>query len=115
MSNANLPAWAKPIAKGRVEIDPNGFYPAFFKELGVVKKDINQYWLTVGMQCAKWDVQRAIAGTDDAPQLGGALVLLAKDCPAWKMDKFPKGKGADAAKKGGGAKQHYLSIRPGLF
>lgn len=119
MTNATLPKWATLVKKGRVEIDPDGYFPAFLNELGINKADVDQYALTVCTQCAKWDVLRSLAGTDDAAQAGGATVILIKDKPNWAHSQFkPKGKSGktvDDATKGGEAKAHYLRIRPSIF
>lgn len=119
MTNATLPTWATLVKKGRVEIDPDGYFPAFLSELGINKDDADQHALTVCTQCAKWDVLRSLAGTNDAAQNGGATVILIKNRPVWALSQFKakgaSGKTVEDATKGGAAKAHYLRIRPSIF
>ena len=110
-----LPEWATEISKGRIEVDPDLFHPAFLKELGVEKDKIDQYWLEVSQQCMKLDLQRIVTGTELAPKPGGALIILIKNRPDWALKNHPKGKGPDAATQGKEARQHYRRIRGGLF
>lgn len=120
MRELSLPKWAKAIGPGKVEIDVSVCYPALLEELGVAEGQIDQYWLEVAFQCAKTDVQLAIAGTDMAPPAGGALVIFVTDPEKsekgskWAQKNHPKGRGAEAAARGKEARSHYARIRPGL-
>jgi len=114
--NVNLPEYARMLKNGRIEIDADKFYPLLLKELGIT--DIDQYWLEVAYQCMKLDMQSAIKGTEIEIN-GGAVVLLVKDATKlsndgiskWAQERFPKGKGIDAATKGKEARAHYKRIR----
>ena len=56
-----LPEWltpADPRKGGRTFIaDPDIFYPAFLKELGVGEDAVDQYWLEVCYGCMKRDAR----------------------------------------------------------
>ncbi|SEN43472.1 hypothetical protein [Nitrosomonas marina] len=115
MKTAQLPAWAKALAPGKIEIQASVFYPEWLALLGVAEKDINQYWLECAFQCAKMDIQFAVAGTELMPSPGGALVILVKDddkvTGRWAQKNYPEGKGVDAATRGKEAREHYRRIR----
>lgn len=115
-----LPSWAKALGKGKVEIDVSEMYPEMLLELDF--DDVDQYTLNVALQCAKLDVQRAVAGTAISPITGGALTILIIDPEkdpesgsAWAFKNHPEGKGADAASKGHEARSHYRRIRGSSF
>jgi hypothetical protein len=126
MKKANLPAWATAIAPGKIEIDAEQFYPELIDELwsddhwpaegqpmaDIQRKKLDQYWLEVAHQCAKLDVQFAVAGTELMPKTGGALVILVKPGKTdYAQKKYPAGRGVEAAAKGLEARAHYKRIR----
>jgi len=115
MRTAQLPAWANAIAPGKIEIEADGFYPEWLGLLGVADDDIDQYALECAFQCAKMDIQFAVAGTELMPQEGGALVIIvndgSKEAGKWRQKFYPEGKGAKAASKGREAREHYKRIR----
>lgn len=115
MRQAQLPAWAKAIAPGKIEIEAAKFYPEWLGLLGVKEDQINQYWLECAFQCAKMDIQFAVAGTELMPPEGGALVILVKDddkaSGKWAQKKYPEGDGIKAAAQGKQAREHYKRIR----
>jgi hypothetical protein len=110
-----LPDWLTRTDKGVFEIDPDIAYPAILEELGVAKKDIDQYWIEVAYQCAKLEVQRIITGTeaDPRPQQPLLLTIISdggrKD--RWAHASHPEGRGVDAASKGREAIAHYRNWR----
>lgn len=117
-----LPEWAtkhpNEARKHDVVIDLDQAIPAYLAELGVAVEDADQYWITVAMECAKFDVRAAVAGTELAPPEGGGLFIHFKNCPKWKLSNFPEGFGEQAAKKGDPknsdikrARDHYKRIR----
>lgn len=118
---AHLPPWAKALKNGRIEIDPDGFYPALLAELGADPDSPTQYWLEVAYQCAKLDVQAAVAGSDLAAPAGGALVILMLNRPKWKIADAPDPDaksgtpGIVKATKGKEARAHYRRIRPSVI
>jgi len=109
-----LPKWAKVIAPGKIEIDADGFYPELLEELDA-PEELDQYWLETAFQCAKMDIQLAVAGTEAKPKPGGALVIIVKDnskeSGKWALKNHPKGKGVEAATKGREAREHFKRIR----
>lgn len=115
MKTAQLPAWAKALAPGKIEIQASEFYPEWLTLLGVELDAITQYDLECAFQCAKMDIQFAVAGTELMPPEGGALVILVKDDDKldgkWKQKNYPEGKGVLAASKGKEAREHYKRIR----
>jgi len=115
MRTAQLPAWANPIAPGKIEIEADGFYPEWLELLGVAYDDIDQYALECAFQCAKMDIQFAIAGTELMPPAGSALVIIitdgSKETGKWKQKNYQEGRGAKAASKGHEARAHYKRIR----
>lgn len=115
---ATLPAWAKAISPGIIEIQADQFYPALLEELGVEEADIDQYWLETAYQCAKLDVQFAVAGTEHQAAPGGALRIIVKDTSKaengtsrWAQIQYPEGKGAKAAAQDKEARAHYKRLR----
>lgn len=115
MKTAQLPAWAKALAPGKIEIQASAFYPEWLALLGANMDSLTQYDLECAFQCAKMDVQFAVAGTELMPQSGGALVILIKDDDKadgkWRQSNYPEGKGVEAATKGREAREHYKRIR----
>jgi hypothetical protein len=116
MRTAQLPAWATALAPGKIEIQASQFYPEWLTLLGLASlENLTQYDLECAYQCAKMDIQFAIAGTDLMPPEGGALVILVKDdekeSGKWAQKNYPPGKGAEAAYKGKEARAHYKRIR----
>ena len=96
-----LPEWASVgLAEGedrlRIDIDPAKAYPAWLKELGIAKKDWDQYWLEVAYQCSKMDVQAAIV-----PVIGhfGFSIKIIR-CEDLALAKFPEGRGIEVATQG---------------
>lgn len=105
-----LPKWAKqvrgtPIPK--IEVDPDVCYPAFFKELGVEPKDIDQYWLEVAYQCMKMELQRILGFF--AFEIRVRAHRGRKD--RWALNNHPPGKGANLATLGREAREHYKRLR----
>ncbi len=115
MRKAQLPAWATAIAPGKIEIQASQFYPEWLGLLGVTEDQITQYDLECAFQCAKMDIQFAVAGTDLMPKEGGALCIFVKDndkeTDKWAQKKYPPGKGIQAAAQGHEARKHYKRIR----
>lgn len=111
----DLPPWARALPCGqkfciRIEADPDGYIPEWFKLLEVGKPD--QYWLEVAYQCAKLDLQSCLAGTDYDPRIAGKPAEFHfLDRPEWALTRHPKGRGKDAASKGKEARAHYRRIR----
>lgn len=107
---AKLPKWAKqvrdkPIPK--IEVDPDICYPAFFEELGVDPKDVDQYWIEVAYQCMKMELQRIIGF------FGFEIRVRAHDGrkKRWALANHPVGKGADLATIGREARGHFKRLR----
>lgn len=127
MRKLELPSWAKVIGQGKVEADADSFYKEWLALLGVPLDSITQYDLECALQCAKLDIQFAVAGTDFVPS-GGALCIYIKDTTKepvgnakdsgqveyvsrWAQCRYPKGRGAAAASKGGEARALFKKIR----
>jgi len=131
---ANLPDWAKAVGPGVIDIFADAFYPDMLAELwddenwpeddgsdeaklcaGLQREEFNQYWLEVAFQCAKLDIQHAVAGTDLAPKKGGALRIIVVDGSKvdgkWAQKDKPKGRGIEQARKGKESRAHYKRIR----
>ena len=114
-----LPSWAKVKADGNdkvaliIEADTAGYVAEWFELLGVQKPD--QYWLEVAFQCAKLDLQSALAGTSYDPRTNARPVEFhftrADQCA---LRRFPVGRGVEAASKGKEARGHYKRIRGSL-
>lgn len=115
MRTAQLPAWATALAPGKIEIQASQFYPEWLGLLGVALDNITQYDLECAFQCAKMDIQMAVAGTELMPPEGGALCIFVKDddkeSGKWAQKNYPPGKGIEAASKGKEAREHYKRIR----
>jgi len=80
MKKLILPDWADCTGKGRVEIDADAMYPQVLSAIGA--PDIpNDLWLEAAHQVAKLEVQRALGGTDMAPEPGSALVIVIRCKP----------------------------------
>lgn len=79
MRALNLPEWASLIAKGKVDLDADGFYKDWLERLNVAKEDLNVYWLECAKICARLEVQLALAGTESVAKEGGALVMIIND------------------------------------
>lgn len=104
----NLPEWAEkhPTQGNAVLADPDKFYPALLKELGVEKPD--KYWIEVAYQCMKLDLQTAMR------KFGFTIHVRADDGrkDRWSLANFT-GTQADVARatKGKEARGHYQRIR----
>lgn len=103
MREVQLPSWAKITGPGKIEADADSFYKEWLGLMGLEGKEITQYDLECAYQCAKLDLQLAVAGTDFVPQ-GGALAIRVKDTTKtlvkenvylsrWAQCQYPKGKG----------------------
>jgi len=94
MKKLILPDWANCTGKGRIEIDADAMYPDMLPAIGApeIPSDL---WLEAAYQCAKMEVQRAIGGTETAPEPGGALVITINSKPdkLWRQ----KGDGSKGA------------------
>lgn len=126
MRKLELPEWAEVVGQGKIEMNADGFYTEWLALLGIPMGNITQYDLEMAFQCAKLDIQFAVAGTEFVPQ-GGALVLLVKDTSKaarkhrvtgkevfsslWAQDIYPEGRGILAASKGGEARAAFRRIR----
>ena len=53
MRALNLPEWASLIAKGKVDLDADGFYKDWLERLNIAKEDLNVYWLECAKICAR--------------------------------------------------------------
>jgi hypothetical protein len=142
MKNANLPEWAQANDKGEILIDAQQFYPAMLDELwsddhwpekfgprvaqntakfttdertvpDIQRGELDQYWLEVAFQCAKLDVQFAVAGTSLQAKAGGALwiIVVDSDKKKYRRANHPQGRGSDVAAQGLEARMHYQRIR----
>lgn len=81
----SLPNWAAWGEDGFVEVDPDVVYPIYLEALKVKKPD--RYWLEVARRCFTEDLRRVH---------GPGLKLRILRRPDWRLDKFPKGAGAEA-------------------
>lgn len=136
---ASLPSWAKAVGPGVIDTFADGFYPEILAELwsdefwpephddafpatddqklcdGLQRTEVDQYWLEVAYQIHKIDVQKAVFGTDLAPQRGGALRIIVNDGSkadgTWAQAGKPEGRGVKAARSGKEARRHYERIR----
>jgi len=111
-----LPPWAKRAknqsdwASITIEADTDAYVAEWFGLLGVTKPD--QYWLEVAYQCAKLDLQTAIAGTEYDPRIGGKPAEFKFNrSDKWALKLHPTGKGIKAATQGREARGHYVRIR----
>jgi hypothetical protein len=118
-SDVNLPPWAKVSPSGskgvsiKIDIDTDGAMREWMHLLGVERVD--QYWLEVAFQCAKLDVQSALAGTKYDPRINGAPPMFSFNrADKWALRRHPVGRGIEAATKGKEARQHYQRIRGAL-
>ena len=111
----NLPAWAQLLAPSRVEVDASAFYPEILNELGIHESQITQYWLEVAKSIMKYDVRVAVAGTDAAVPVNGALTILVNDdtkqggVSKYAQAAYPEGGGAFAGAKD--AAGYYKKLR----
>lgn len=110
-----LPSWAQ-IVEGpdkysvAIEVDTDGYIEDWFTILEVSHPD--QYWLEVAYQCAKLDLQMAIAGSKYDPRTSGKPANFHfKRSEKWTQKKYPAGKGPNAATQGREAREHYRRIR----
>lgn len=131
--NINLPQWLKrdklklpPWAKiGEsagtkrgdiaicIDVDTDGYIKEWLGLLSNPKVD--QYWLEVCYQCAKMDVQAALAGTEYDPRIcNKSHEIRMKSNRAWALKAHPVGRGAHAATQGKEARAHYKRIRGSL-
>lgn len=107
-----MPKWMTRRDNGVIVIDPDGAYPEILAALKVEKKDWDQYWIEVAYQCAKLEVMRIIHGTEFDPRPAKSLVIhIESRKDTWALAKFKSGRGAVAASKGGGAREHYKKWR----
>lgn len=106
----NLPAWAQIRKDGVIEVDTDAAYGEWFQLLGNPKLD--QYWLEVAYQCAKMDLQAAIAGTPMDPSIAKQPALFKfRRSVSLAQSKHKRGKGPELATKGLEARAHYRRIR----
>lgn len=116
-SSLQLPTWAK-LAKNQsskasvvIEVDMDG---AMEEWLGLLdaKDKVDQYWLECAYQCAKLDLQSAIAATDHDPRVAGKHAQFNfSRSEKWILANFSPGLGVDRASRGGDARGHYIGIR----
>lgn len=114
-----LPAWAQVVESQRsesgkvsvtIQADTDAFMREWLALLGVSEPD--QYWLEVAYQCAKFDLQAAIVGTELDPRVSGkSAEFIFTRAPQWAQKSFPAGKGAHAATQGREAREHYKRVR----
>ncbi len=76
-----LPEWMTPVAgkPGTFLIDPDVFYPAFFKELEVGEDAIDQYQLEIAYGCMKLDANRSARAAGLLKGLKGMTLLVRGD------------------------------------
>ncbi len=76
-----LPEWmiAVPGKPGHFHIDPDVFYPAFFKELGVGDDEVNQFHLEVAYGCMKLDANRCARAAGALKGVKGLTLLVRGD------------------------------------
>lgn len=110
-----LPAWAKADTSGAsiiIRADTDGAMREWFALLGNPVKD--QYWLEVAYQCAKLDLQAAIAGTKFDPRAGKVAEFRFSRADNWAQHLNPVGRGSALASKGKEARAHYIRVRGAL-
>lgn len=132
-NDVRLPPWAKQgeiIRKGvsmTILVDTDAALTEWQKLLGVADEEVDQYWVQVFNQCAKLDVQAAVANSDYDPRLRAApyeIRFLRAD--RWKIVSFPDNHkkvvkdsdgntkimtGVEVADQGKEARNHYKRIR----
>ncbi len=96
-----LPKWIVPLKDKFNEfvVDPDIFYPAIFKELGVT--ETNGYWLEIAQGIMKLDFDMYV-GLTGAPGRGRIIRYIRADNgrkQRWNMTLHPPGQ-ADWAKMG---------------
>jgi len=117
------PAWATLVSKGKFKVDPAMYVPEYLEELkglefsedllkgvmfgGKVRDD--QCWLTVVTKFMIWDLERSVAGTKEAPESGGALVISVANKPEGSMKNYAEGSGEAVGISI--ARKLYLSVR----
>ena len=117
-----LPTWAKKVKDDpipKIEVDPDKCYPAFFKELGVIKADIDQYWIEVAYQCMKMELQRIMGRFNFEIRVRahggrkGRWALANNPDPYLKIDEDGKiiDSGPLRATEGRQAREHYKRLR----
>lgn len=117
MKQLVLPSWAALVSQGLIAVDAGQMYPEILQEMGIV--DINQEALVIAQEVAKKDIAIAVAGTDAAPNAGGALVITinddeqTEDGSKWAFHKWPIGDGMPASevRKHGKIRDYYQRIR----
>jgi hypothetical protein len=112
----SLPKWAKmaeshsPKVSCLIKADMDGAMKEWLDLLEV--KEPDQYWLEAAYQCAKLDLQAALAGSPMDPRISGKpCEFHFSRAPQWALANFPKGKGPRAATQGKEARSHYVRIR----
>ena len=113
-----FPSWMTVREDGTIQLDPDGFYPAYLKELEIADESIDQYWLEVVYQMVKLDVQALIVGTEYDQNSKGILTqinILSDDGrkSRWVQVNFPFGLGVAQASTGQDARKLYISRRRG--
>jgi len=131
-----LPDWLRSDPKhGCFLVDPDIIYVRWAKDLGLVRADLDQYWLEVLFQCSKMDAQHELREAGLDPRVNGdglRLRFLSEDGrkERWTQRtaplESPAGqarrmeligahrsllRGAAAASQGGEAREHYRRVR----
>lgn len=112
----SLPDWARVSGKSSdrvsivIEADTDAAMKEWLALLGIERPD--QYWIEVAYQCAKLDLQSAIAGTPYDPRTSGKSAQFNfSRADQWALKKFPVGRGTGPATEGREARAHYIRIR----
>lgn len=88
---------------GVIEIDADVVYPDLMNRLRIDRARLDQYWLSVMLQCAKLEAIRLIAGTEhDKRRQGISLQLHIRrgaDKRQWQIKCHTPGRGVDMGLK----------------
>lgn len=116
MGLENLPSWAKEEASesGKVavvvRVDSKAAFEFWLEKLA--PPAVDQYWLEVAYQCAKLDVQAALAGSEFDPRTcGKPTEIHFSNAPEFALSTFEEGRGTAAATQGKEARGHYVKAR----
>lgn len=103
----DLPKWLKTRGdkSGKVDVDPDLFYPAILKELentdGIPYKgkNLDQYWLEVAYCIMRLDTQYYLFLTGKDPRPAKTLEIMVQGKPGhkdrWAVKNFPPGRMAE--------------------
>lgn len=113
----SLPDWARVADQQKdaisviIDVDTDGAMKEWLKLLGAPTPP-DQYWVECAYQCAKLDLQSAIAGTAHDPRTAGKSAQFNfSRAPQWALSNFAPGKGTAAATQGREAREHYRRVR----